>query len=260
MRSINCQNIRSEIESAGSADYLSSAAMAHIDGCAACETLSRQQNRLQSILANLGTVEAPGDFDFKLRARLAAEKDARGGSFSFLNFSFGARVTAVAMILLVVGAGLMFLNLKPNGNQIASGEQPNAPQSAFTSNGIVAVATGIANDDRSSETVEPADQVKSGPATPRQVVARGGNRGDRNSSGTFDIGQHGAEVISANQPGETYPSAPFPINASGKRLKVSVADGRGTSRTFSLPGVSVGSESGLSQNPTPLMAAARGAW
>jgi hypothetical protein len=260
MRSINCQNIRSEIESAGSADYLSSAAMAHIDGCAACETLSRQQNRLHSILANLGTVEAPGDFDFKLRARLAAEKGAHSGSFSFLNFSFGARAAA-AMIFLVIGAGIVFLNLKPDGNQLAAGDKPNAPQSVFSINEIVAEANGTVNDDSRSAAVTAPDQIKSVPVTPRQFVAsRGGNRRNTNSGGSVDSDGRGAQVINANQLAETYPSAPFPINASGKRLKVSVADGRGAARTISLPGVSVGSESGLSQNPTPLMASARGAW
>ncbi len=259
MRSTNCQNIRSEIEAAGSADYLSSAAMAHIDGCAACESLSRQQNRLHSMLANLGTVEAPGDFDFKLRARLAAEKETSGTSFSFLTGSLGARAAAVAMILLVIGAGIVYLNVRgPIDTQLASQGQ-NTPQKTFPVNSVVADAAGTVDGQLSNGTISP-DQIKDGNHQQQFVADRGRNRRFANANGSLDMSGRGAQVISANQAGESYPSAPFPINASGKRLKVSVADGRGASRTISLPSVSFGSESSLSQNPTPLMASARGAW
>ena len=73
MRNMNCRNIRREIEEAGSAGFLSAAALSHLESCTACQTLSRQQTNLQTILSSLGTVEAPGDFDFRLRARPPAK-------------------------------------------------------------------------------------------------------------------------------------------------------------------------------------------
>ncbi|HSS19226.1 MAG TPA: hypothetical protein VLL54_04070 [Pyrinomonadaceae bacterium] len=255
MRSINCQNIRGEIEAAGSADYLSRAAMAHISSCPACETLSRQQNQLHSILSGLGTVEAPGDFDFKLRARLAAERSA-GGSFSFLNFSFAARSAGVAMILLLAGAAILYLSLRvPTNNQVAANKDAR-PQS-----GSAEVAkTSDAPTAPRQESQQPAglSSVKTTDShdVKRSLVATQ-NRphpGSRDEAGT------GATVYRASQLAVSYPSTPFPINASRQPLKVSVADGRGGSRTISLPAVSFGSEGGLTQDASPLMASARGAW
>jgi len=74
MRNMNCRNVRHEIEEAASRDLLSSEVNHHLSNCVACKTLFREQTRLQELVASLGTVEAPGDFDFRLRARLAGEK------------------------------------------------------------------------------------------------------------------------------------------------------------------------------------------
>jgi len=249
MRSINCQNIRSEIEAAGSADYLSQAALAHISGCAACETLSRQQSRLHSILSNLGTVEAPGDFDFKLRARLAGEKSAGGSLFSFLTFSFGARSAAVAMILLLVVAGVVYFKPKTPVNNLAQGNQPTAaPKDAAVAVAPDSPKPGVQqvtnNEQKPTELTAGGRNVKFVPTQPK----------NRQPSGSRDNANTMAKVHNLND------QDAFPINASRQPLKVSVADGRGGSRTISLPSVSFGSESGLSQNPTPLMASARGSW
>ena len=76
-----------------------------------------------------------------------------------------------------------------------------------------------------------------------------------------DLGQSQAQVLKPfNEGFETYPTAAFPINASYQSLKVSVDDGRGASRTISLPAVSFGSQQALSQTASPLMASARGVW
>src|SRR4030095_8518041 len=136
MRNTNCRNIRREIEEAGSAGFLSAAALSHLEACAECQKLSRQQTNLQAILSSLGTVEAPGDFDFRLRARLAGEKRMGALSLPFGKLSFGLRSTAVAAILLLIGSAVLFVALKsrPNtsvagGNKVAT--QPVTPQSGM---------------------------------------------------------------------------------------------------------------------------------
>ena len=58
-------------------------------------------------------------------------------------------------------------------------------------------------------------------------------------------GQHQTE--GDGQLAESYPTAAFPINASYQSHSVSVDNGRGTSRTISLPSVSFGSQRTLSQ-------------
>src|SRR4030095_7108590 len=135
MRTQNCRNIRREIEEAGSAGFLSAAALSHLEACAECQKLSRQQTNLQAILSSLGTVEAPGDFDFRLRARLAAEKRMGGLTLPFGNFSLGLRSTAVAAILLLLGTAVFFVAFKSKPNTpLAGGKKvistPVAPEPA----------------------------------------------------------------------------------------------------------------------------------
>jgi len=112
MRNINCRNARREIEEAAPGELLSSGVKNHMLSCADCEKLFREQTKLQALVSSLGIVEAPGDFDFRLRARLAAEKHAVAGPFAPGYFSFGFRSAIVATILLLVGAALMFATFK----------------------------------------------------------------------------------------------------------------------------------------------------
>jgi hypothetical protein len=52
----------------------------------------------------------------------------------------------------------------------------------------------------------------------------------------------------------------FPIDASTQALKVSLDNGRGSSKTISVPGVSFGSQRVATQSQSSLLASSRGAW
>ena len=265
MRNMNCENIRREIEEAGSAGFLSAAALSHLEDCAACQTLSRQQTNLQAILSGLGTVEAPGDFDFRLRARLAGEKRMGAHSLPFGNLSFGLRSTAVAAILLLLGSAVLFVALKSSPNTSVAGGNNAAPKAVTpesTGGNSTPVNGGVKSDsiEVASGTIEqkqlPVRRIQREPGMKRAVASnRGGNR-----SGVRDSSQTGAPVWTRDQFAGSYPTAPFPINASYQSLKVSVDDSRGTSRTISLPSVSFGSQRTLSQTASPLLASARDTW
>jgi hypothetical protein len=266
MRSMNCRNVTSEIEQAEPGELLSAAVRAHLAGCAVCEKISREQSKLQTIISSLGTVEAPGDFEYRLRARLAGEK--RGERFySLRSFSFGLRAAAVASLLLLIGSAFVFVTFKTR------------PDSPGTQDGNGLAADALKTPNHSPDNVN-APRVADGP----QQVAIGVKETDpkpvdrepqrrrnlRNSTVAFkgsvrdvsqDQGLSQARVLKPFSEGfETYPTAAFPINASYQSLKVSVDDGRGASRTISLPTVSFGSQQALSQTASPLMASARGVW
>ena len=261
MRNMNCRNIQREIEEAASADLLSAAAASHLEACAACETLSRQQTRLQAIVSSLGTVEAPGDFDFRLRARLAAEGRGHRRSLPFANLSFSLRFAAVAAMLLLIGSAFVFVSFRgrPNNPVIAGGEKQITPQLTGT-------------DSPTNPIVLPASVKPDEPQVANAPKKNEGTRGRRLNSelatyrnsdrvGTQDISSKGARVLTRDdQLAESYPTAAFPINASYQSHKVSVDNGRGTSRTISLPSVSFGSQQTLSQTPSPLIASARDSW
>ena len=267
MRNINCRKIQREIEEAGSANLLSSPAIAHLETCAACETLSKQQTKLQAIVSSLGTVEAPGDFDFRLRARLAGEKRESNRPLSFWSLSLGMRSTAVAAILLLIGAvfAIVSFRARPDnavggGNQVASG--PSAPVSIPKQpevSGTVTPGTTAVNkpDSGPIEAAVPRSESRTrGRRSSNELAALRGNR-----LGTRDLSATGASVETRDdQLAGSYPSAAFPINASYQSHTVSVDNGRGTSRTISLPSVSFGSQRTLSQTPSPLIASARDSW
>ena len=76
------------------------------------QRLAGKQSSLSSLMSSLGTVEAPGDFDFRLRARLAAERQTVG-QVAAGSFSFGFRFAAVA-VALVAAAAFMFVSYRNN--------------------------------------------------------------------------------------------------------------------------------------------------
>ena len=265
MSNMNCRNIKREIEEAGSADLLSAAALSHLESCAACDTLSRQQTKLHAIVSTLGTVEAPGDFEFRLRARLAGEK--RGGARPLGNLSFGLRSAAVAAILLLIGSVVVFVALNTGSDsQLASGNQA-APKPVTSDSGpkqseVPGSVTPGSSVVAQAPTGSAPAPVPASEHTPKVRRVRNELASFRTGSrlGTRDLSGTRAPVLTRDQLAASYPTAAFPINASYQSLKVSVDDARGTSRTISLPSVSFGSQRTLSQNASPLMASARGSW
>jgi hypothetical protein len=275
MRNMDCRNVRREIEEAASGDLLSSPVNNHLANCVACGTLAREQSRLQQIVSSLGTVEAPGDFDFRLRARLAGEKAGSGRRFApfAIGLSFGLRSAAVAAVLLLLGSALVFVSLRSDSNHSLSAKAPatgptrvgsgefgavvkaNAPDVSSNPNGSqvsVAVAGGSRSNASDHSPVKPRSALKQ---TLLASLPGKGRIVTQDSSGTR------APVLTPdNQLAGTYPTSAFPIDASYQSLKVSVDNGRGSSRTISLPTVSFGSKQSLSQNGSPLMASARQAW
>ncbi|MEP6819985.1 MAG: hypothetical protein ABJA18_10665 [bacterium] len=263
MRNMNCRNIQREIEEAGSADLLSASAISHLEACVACETLSRRQTRLQAIISSLGTVEAPGDFDFRLRARLAGEGRGRRRSLPFANLSFGLRFAAVAAMLLLIGSAFLLVSFRgrPNNPAVAGGgkqitSQPTAPDSP--ANPIV-VPESVRPDKSQVANAPKKNELNGTPK--RRLNSELATYRKSERIGTRDMSSTGARVMKRDdQLAESYPTAAFPINASYQSHKVSVDNGRGTSRTISLPSVSFGSQRTLSQTPFPLIASARDAW
>ena len=269
MRNKNCRDIRREIEEARSADFLSAAARSHLEVCAACETLSRQQIKLRAILSSLDTVEAPGDFEYRVRSRLAAEKRMGAVFLPFGNLSFGLRSTAVAAILLLIGSAALFVGLKSSPNTPVAGgtnvaPKPVTPKSgsenptATNSPGPNEVAKGPTNNETGpiEQNQLPVRHAPKATGMRREVASnRSGNR-----FAARDMSQTGAQILTRDQLAGTYPTAAFPINASYQSLKVSVDDSRGASRTISLPSVSFGSQRTISQTASPLLASARDTW
>ena len=253
MRNTNCRNVRRDIEKAGNGDFLSAQARAHIQTCEACATVAARQSSLSALMSSLGTIEAPSDFDFRLRARLAAERQGRA-QVAPGKFSFGYGFAAVALTLVAAAAFMLVAYRNSINNEpaktVAANEESQSPKNSTQPVNGTAVAIAPKEE---AVAVEVSSERQPTPKRRELAGLRPGSRmGTRTTSSTP------AAVLS--KLGETHANGSFPINASYQSLKVSVDDGSGGFRTISLPTVSFGSQRTVSQNPTPLMASSRGVW
>jgi hypothetical protein len=113
---MNCQKCKNEIEDRDlRRESLSSAAAAHMAACAGCRVFGEERLALRRLVGGLEKVSAPADFDFRMRARMAAERDAVAPRAAWFNFSPAALSWPLAGCLaLVVSASLYFQQRRPD--------------------------------------------------------------------------------------------------------------------------------------------------
>ncbi len=149
---MNCTGIKAVIDSASSRNPVNSEVKVHLSGCPDCRSYSDQTNALLSLLSAQPRVEAPADFNFQLRARIARAQAKPASSFGFLENLFGqtfsirqAAASLAALAVMAAGTTLYF-------NQ-------SAPQTS----GSPMIASNIA------PVVKPAAEVEL-PVSPRTAV------------------------------------------------------------------------------------------
>ena len=232
MKEKRCTPVRRELEELALNEDFSAATTEHLQTCADCRVFHEQQMRLRQIVGNLGPVTAPADFDFRLRARLAADSEAP--SFRFWSFTVKGLATAAVLIVFGVGAVVVWQR---------SHEQPPAV--------AVAPAQAVVEPARREEPNRDATQAAHAPVTfavsednttprrkPQQSLAS--NKPKRTIT-SIDLSSVRAPLVSNTLPAvDTNPL--FPIEASLQSVKVSLDDGRGNARTVSFPTVSFGSQ------------------
>jgi hypothetical protein len=264
MKRIDCSNVRREIEEAANGEILAAPARDHLRNCGACAAFADEQQQLKEMVASLGTVEAPADFDFKLRARLAASRSSRRGAFS--GNGFGMRSVAFATLILLFGFVVVVMNVRSRSGELAPVAQAPAPQAS----GQTAPINQVQAEQTPASTEVAAIPPTNGPVSTnvqgsgpaRNLIKRSGSSvsqyvaRNRQLKAT-DLSATAAPVL---RPERGMGSAMFPLGTSYQSLKVSVDDGRGTSRTISLPTVSFGSSRVLARNPAPVMVPTRDSW
>src|SRR5215211_9113818 len=98
MKETKCEAIRRELDELTLGDECSVDATRHLRDCSECQEFHQKQTKLRQIVGGLGTVEAPPDFDFRLRARLANDSS----NTAFHLWPFARRGVAVAAVLLLI--------------------------------------------------------------------------------------------------------------------------------------------------------------
>ena len=237
MKDTRCEPVRRELEELTLNETFGGATAGHLRDCAECREFQRQQMKLRQIVGSLGTVNAPADFDFRLRARLAA--DSQRSSFR----SFAVKGLATAAVLVVFGVGVAVVwqrNAQP-------GPVAEAPRTTQT------------KPDEQIGITKPAPEVTPTVAVnhePKPKVERSFVVKPKRTLTALDFSSERANVITNARPALSN-EAVFPIDASLQSLKVSLDDGRGNARTISFPTVSFGSQRVLT---TANQFAPKGVW
>jgi hypothetical protein len=235
MRKNNCGVVRQELEELMLDEACSTSVAAHLRECVECREFHQQQTKLRQIVGSLGTVSAPADFDFRLRARLASD------SSSAAYLPLMRRGFALATVLLVFAAGAFLvrnvMDRPGTGDGVVSSNQPaaipeptkqpetNDPGKASPeSSGRELVAS---NPEKRPRTIKNERPQSTTSRTPRRLVAE-------------DFSSRRAEVINGQEAVSGFEA--IPLDASLQSFKVSLDDGRGNARTISVPTISFGSQ------------------
>src|SRR5690349_11151241 len=124
MRKNNCEVVRQELDELMPGEECSTAAAEHLRECVSCREFHEQQTKLRQIVGSLGTVEAPADFDFRLRARLA---QSNGSSVYWPFARRGLAVAATVFVCLVGAVVVRNVMNRPGPVNNAAQQQPQKP-------------------------------------------------------------------------------------------------------------------------------------
>jgi hypothetical protein len=165
---MSCKQIREAIDAASGHNSYSGHVASHLSGCPDCHRYSDEAASLLRLLSAQPRVEAPPDFEFRLRARIAEAQAAPAIDPQGLlqkirpwTFSWGQTVAAAAALTLVVTVSTIYINI--DRNKVA--QEPG---------GVIAQGTPDSQPNR----LGPAPEIKTPPVetpvkfTPRPVKVR----------------------------------------------------------------------------------------
>jgi hypothetical protein len=248
----DCKAYREEIEELAGAGRLSVEARAHVNACAPCRVLEEERASLRRLVRGLEKVEAPADFEFRLRARLASSRG--GGRGNPLRPVYGFASIAVAALFLFVSASLYVRQVrqgkpdaarqqaatkenKENGASVAASERPVGFGRGVGSGTAEADSTSAVGPARSTVARRKAEASAraSYPARARDVAQRvkPDVAGAQNS---LTAAVNSAEVINRS------PTLAIPVGTSAESLRVVLKDESGASRVVPMRSVSFGSQ------------------
>ena len=221
----NCEVVRRELDELMLGETTSAAAVEHLRECAECREFNEKQTRLRQIVGGLGTVSAPPDFDFRLRARLA--NDANGASFHFWPLARRGLALVAVLLVFVVGAFVVrnVFNRPVRNNSVATDQHNTIP-----------APTPIATVEQPST---PAPPLMASDKHPQPVRNERPSRIKRPLVAE-DFSNERAPLYKDGERAATFEV--LPLDSTQQSYKFSFDDGRGIERTISVPTISFGSQ------------------
>ena len=272
---LTCQQCRRDIDAAARRSSLSATAEAHLSACADCRAFQAERTRLQSLLGELEPVGAPTDFEFRLRARMAAHTSTTL-RFNWLRLTPRAMGLAFAACLVCALA----LTLRWHdaqqpvsgdsaspAKQMAQATQPNINRTGREDNASVSapeINTGVKP--RKVAAQRHAFKQRRTPVVREELARIDEPTAAGGASGVNDLSLHaarGLNVTSEGQPITVSQPIPVPVSASAKPLPVMLKDTQGVARLVNIEPVSFGSRDLLgTRAPMPRIvnADSKGVW
>ncbi len=238
----NCKSFKLEIEESVGGTWFSREARAHLDACPACFDFFESRDSLRRLVGELERVEAPGDFDFRLRARMVAASNARGRRFSVTRFAPGFGSVALASFFALSVTAAFYFNRSPVENQppllqTSSTFLPSNSDDRRQEKSAANVGNEITLEGSEINAIRKVDVVRAPQRRQRTITKR--------------VVDHGHQVAGTAKGGvvdSAYSSAPVfkvpnvKLNFSAEPLRVVLRDESGVPRHLSMNPVSFGSQ------------------
>jgi len=220
----------------------------HPDACGPCREFRREREALKSLLGGLERVSAPDDFEFRLRARMAARRGAERAPLWRLRPAPGWAAIAFAACLLAA-ASVYFVTRPAAGDAVAARQvapAATAPQIPARED------EGLKTDDAGQLTPPPAVVAREQERPRGRAVAAGLVAAERRhaerprravSESTF--GARGASVIDGSEgvgAAADEASQTIRLRTSPETLRVVLRDERGASHVLPMRSVSFGAQ------------------
>lgn len=255
MNANDCRTVRREIDTSELGQRLNEPLEVHLAGCTACAQFRTERAELRELVGSLKPVAAPADFDMRLRARIAREKDARARQPFIFRFALTTPAIAVAALLVLTIASVVWINQRnqttntpataanPNNEKLTSPAPVTANQKdagTQPKEAVVATITQPGNSKRANPSER--NSVKSLPAS----VSQPAQVSEFNTTAAESIRQ------TRDRAGEVSLTAP------SKPMVVSIQDANGATHKILLPPISFGSQ--RLDNRTPVGMTNRKDW
>ena len=239
MKWMECRATRQEIDEGG--EQLSAQALRHVTSCAPCLAFQNERARLRELLASLEPITAPADFDFRLRARIAAQTESLGPRSFFSGFALGTPAIAVAaLVILALGGSIVWIEQR--GAKQAPTAALNSPSQVKEGNSTT--ADNLPPSKQAEVPVSTTTTPTTGTNADAPIYLVRGGKPQFRDPGLSQPGRSSRDLSAGSAPsikqgqnaGAVYVSAPL------KPMVLSLQDDNGATRRISLPPVSFGSQ------------------
>lgn len=242
MSNKHCHETRRQLDELLTVHEVPTHLLDHLANCSECTEFQTKQTRLRQLVGSLGPVNAPADFDFKLRARIARSEatKVRNGWLS----SAALRVGFVSAAILLAAA-FTFLQFR-NTAKIQTGAvaEVNTPGSTP----VVPDQPKRSDQPTVSAVFDstPHQSLKEQDTTRKSLKRYVGVPQPDKKTVSADFSSERAPVYGTQRSRDN--GDVFPIPTTGQALKIYVEDRSGNARTITVPTVSFGSQRVMSSN------------